>query len=174
MPVIKCIENGLSLAAKDYERIAKLGDIKFDVKPKEDQIKCALYKVFSDSGYLVHVEASYARNKDRCDMLARKGRSTIAIEIKTAWAGVGWVNKPIEQASSWNLDIDKLLSLRESGSATHGFLIICLSYQKGSKWEEVLKSEVNKLDAQSYPSFKIQEWNGLTEIQFYLIEVFKE
>lgn len=174
MSIVKHVENSLYLAAKDYESIAKLGNDKFDVKPKEDQVKCALYKEFTDSGYLVHVEASYARNKGRCDVIARKGKSTVAIEIKTAWAGVGWVNKPSEQASSWSLDIDKLLSLRESGSATHGFLIICLSYQKGSKWEEVLKSEVYKLDVQSYPSFKIQEWNGLTEIQFYLIEVFKE
>tara|TARA_B100000745_G_scaffold225022_1_gene150468 strand:+ start:1460 stop:2023 length:564 start_codon:yes stop_codon:yes gene_type:complete len=171
MSVIATIENGISLATKDYIRIVNFGNKKFDVKPKEDQIKCCLYKAFCDAGYLVHVEASYARNGGRCDLIAYNHASdSVALEIKTAWGGTGWNNKVSEQVSSWKSDLKKLQTLMAAEPVTHRYLLVCFCYQKGTQPEEALKAELDKLEAKAYEPFVFSEWNGLTEIQFYLID----
>lgn len=174
MTDISNIAEGLALAERDYKLIAKNGTQK-DVKPKEDQIKCALYKVFNDKGYLVHVEASLDTSRERCDLIAYKGRShVVAIEIKTAWAGVGWVNKPAMQASTWVADIQKLIKLRKNEYVTHGFFILCFCYEKNSNGENGLRKEISNIFKLGYFEFKpikIKSWNGLNEIQFFVLEV---
>ncbi len=172
MSVAKIIENGLVLAEKDYSRIAKL-KVKFDVKPKEDQVKCALYKAFCDNGYLVHIEASYAKNGERCDLLAiKENKNFVAIEIKTAWAGKGWVNKPVEQVLSWLTDIEKLRGLIKDRRTLKGYFILCFAYENGSKSEAALRKEIYKLPKLvELAPVKIEKWNGLTELQFFVVEV---
>jgi hypothetical protein len=53
----RLLREGLDLALADFRHIARTADLR-DVKPKEDQVKCALYKTLVDVGYRVHVEAA--------------------------------------------------------------------------------------------------------------------
>jgi len=173
MSIETIIENGLKYAQEDYLKIA-LGKFN-DVKPKEDQVKCALYRSFSEANYLVHVEASYARNAGRCDLVAiAKKKDYIAIEIKTAWAGTGWVNKPKEQASSWKKDIEKLKSMKKSGFAKHGYFVLSFAYEQSTKYHQQLHTEIQALNGIELPFFQIEDWNGLNAIQFCIVKVFSE
>ena len=173
MSIEKIIESGLKYAQEDYLEIA-LG-IFNDVKPKEDQVKCALYRSFSEENYLVHAEASYERNKGRCDLVAISNKQDyVAIEIKTAWAGTGWVNKPKRQASSWMKDIDKLNSMKKNGFANHGYFILCYAYEQSTKYHEQLYTEIKELKGEELPIVKIEDWNGLNTIQFFIVKVFGE
>ncbi len=172
MSVHRLIETGLKYAEADYVSIAQRG--RFDVKPKEDQIKCALYRSFREAGYLVHVEASYERNAGRCDLLAvcDSGKSTVAIEIKTAWAGQGWTNKPDEQQRSWDTDIQRIQGLEGGQWAGSGYFVLCFAYEKGSTWEQRLRERVVSLGGVLLPAFALVDWNGLNEAQFCLVKVF--
>jgi len=172
------IKIGLTYAREDYKRLAELHPNKqiCDVKPKEDQLKCALYRAFAERGYLVHVEASYERNGGECDLLASKsGEATIAIEIKTAWAGQGWTNKPKEQAASWRKDIEKLNTLRHGNTAKadEGYFILCFAYEKGSQGEQAVRRELSELDTNNcMDSFSICKWNGLNAIDLYTVRIY--
>ena len=154
MTVLDIVQRGLEFAKHDYLRIA--ASKTFDVKPKEDQIKCALYRAFSEREYLVHVEASYARNSGRCDLVVSKDSKNVAIEIKTAWAGCGWVNKPNEQAESWLKDIDKLSALQEDENINTGLFIICFAYEHDSHGETQLRQKINEIiKSEAIESFEI-------------------
>jgi hypothetical protein len=172
MPVYTSIKAGLKYAEADYVSIAERG--RFDVKPKEDQIKCALYRSFREAGFLVHVEAGYQRKAGRCDLFAAcgSGKSTVAIEIKTAWAGTGWTNKPAQQRRSWEVDIDKIQALAGGDWANCGYFILCLAYEKGSTSELRLRDEVSTLGGELLPPFVLADWNGLNEAQFCVVKVF--
>lgn len=163
------LRTGLMLAKSNYIDISKLSHL--DVKPKEDQIKCAIYRALSECGDLVHVEASLSRNGERCDLFAVSGEIRSAIEIKTAWAGKGWVNKPVEQSATWDYDIKKLTSLHESELADSCYFVLCLAYELGSKWEEVFKAEALKRECELVDDFEISNWNGLNRIAFYIKQV---
>lgn len=173
MDVLNIVRHGLEYAKTDYLQIAALE--KFDVKPKEDQIKSALYRSFSEHNYLVHIEASYTRNGGRCDLVASKNGKKIAIEIKTAWAGSGWVNKPNEQAESWLKDVRKLMTLQADDSVKAGLFIICFAYEHNSKGEVQLRQKINEVIQAIKPElepFEIATWNGLNNIQFFVYQVF--
>ncbi|WP_442113654.1 hypothetical protein [Pseudomonas sp. NUPR-001] len=172
MSVQGLIEKGLRYAQADYVSIAERE--RFDVKPKEDQIKCALYRSFCEAGYLVHVEASYQRNRGRCDLYAVCGTSKtrVAIEIKTAWAGNGWTNKPGEQQSAWEADIQKIKGAEGTQWADSGYFILCFAYERGSAHEHRLRERMLGLGGQCMPAFALADWNGLNEAQFCLVNVF--
>jgi hypothetical protein len=171
---IDSIMSGLEFAAQDYARIAK--SVNFDVKPKEDQIKCGLYRALSEAGYLVHVEAAYARNETRCDMMAIRDEHKIAIEIKTAWAGRGgWINKPVEQADKWSRDIEKLMVFAGEELIDTAYFIICFAYEHGSPAEEKLREKIKRIGSGELlckEPIEISCWNGLNRIQFFVFQVF--
>lgn len=173
MSTLKSIHAGLTQAEQDYIRISKF--INYDVKPKEDQIKCAIYRALCDSKYLVHVEARYPKASQRCDLIAinLSTDERIAIEIKTAWAGRNWVNKPKEQASTWRADIEKLLELQENGWVNSGYFILCFAYEEGSPAERKLRGEAKTLGGTWSTPFSISNWNGLNKIQFLVLDVFE-
>lgn len=172
------LKTGLAYATEEYKQLAELhsDDQICDVKPKEDQLKCALYRAFAERGYLVHVEASYERNGEECDLIASKsGEATIAIEIKTAWAGKGWINKPKEQAASWRKDIEKLNALRHGNTAKadEGYFILCFAYEKDSLGEQAVRRELSELDINNcMDSFSICDWNGLNAIDLYTVRIY--
>ncbi|WP_433884694.1 hypothetical protein [Pseudomonas vranovensis] len=172
MAIERYIQDGLKYAEADYVSIAKRG--RFDVKPKEDQLKCALYRSFCEGGFLVHVEAGYARKAGRCDLFAASSSSTssVAIEIKTAWAGNGWINKPAEQQRSWEMDINKLRALEGGDWANAGYFILCFAYEKGSLPEVKLRKSVSALGGVLSAPFVLDDWNGLNEAQFCVVKVF--
>jgi hypothetical protein len=171
MTFIEKLSNGLRYAKSDFSKLSSLDH--HDVKPKEDQVKCALYRALSEEGYLVHVEAACARNGERCDLFAvALDGHRAAIEIKSAWGGVGWVNKPLEQSATWKADIEKLLALQENENADSGYFVLCLAYQFESRWESVLKNEVQNIGGKQVLDFEISEWNGLDRISFYIKKVF--
>lgn len=172
MSLRKAIDAGLKFAADDFKKISMLGS--FDVKPKEDQVKCCLYKSLTEFGYTVHVEASYARNGGRCDLIAIEPNSgaRAAIEIKTAWAGGGWVNKPKEQMASWRKDIVKLMTLQTNECVEAGILVICFAYERESEWQVKVRNEIDALGGTCLPPFELSAWNRLNEAQFFVIEAF--
>lgn len=172
MSALKCIHAGLVQAEQDYVRISEAE--RYDVKPKEDQIKCALYRAFCDNKYLVHVEARYPGAGQRCDLIVidQSTNERVAIEIKTAWAGQGWVNKPAEQSSSWRADIEKLLALHEKGWVESGYFVLCFAYEDGSLSEGKLRAGIETLGGKWTAPFSIANWNGLNKIQFLVLNVF--
>ena len=174
---IDIIRRGLDFAARDYMGISKTEP--FDVKPKEDQIKCGLYRALAEANFLVHVEAAcpraaLARNGARCDLLAIKRDKRIAIEIKTAWAADGWVNKPEEQATAWEKDIAKLRALHEQKFADAGLFVLCLAFQAPSRAAEQLREKIIQIvgDKNVVGPFGIQTWRRLNNVQFFVSRVF--
>lgn len=164
---------GLDFAVADYVRIAERRA--HDVKPKEDQIKCGLYRAFSESGHLVHVEAAYERHGNECDLVVIDGDVETAIEIKTAWAGQYWNNKPPEQAGTWAKDIEKLMGLADRPHVNAGIFILMLAFQEGSSAERALRCEIERIGCE--PAFQsdripIAEWNGLDRLQYFVFRVF--
>lgn len=89
-----------------------------EVKPKEEQLRSAMYRHYSNQGFLVHVEAGYPDCGAECDLrvAGRKGGRERWIEIKTAWGGKGWNGKPGELAAGWETDLSKLRQLAPEGS----------------------------------------------------------
>lgn len=170
---LEVIQAGLIQAEQDYIRISET--INYDVKPKEDQIKCAIYHKFCDNKYLVHVEARYPEASQRCDLIVidQSTNERVAIEIKTAWAGQGWINKPTEQASAWRADIEKLLALQEKGWVDSGYFVLCFAYEEDSPSEIKLRSEIETLGGKWTAPFSIINWNGLNKIQFLILNVFE-
>lgn len=80
MSILKAVHAGLDRAGKDCVKISGLQGL--DVKPKEDQVKCALYRELSSRGYLVHVEARYPLGNQRCDLVVidEENDRSVAIE----------------------------------------------------------------------------------------------
>ncbi|MEO5375849.1 MAG: hypothetical protein H7840_16585 [Alphaproteobacteria bacterium] len=89
-----------------------------EVKPKEEQLRSAMCRHYSNQGFLVHVEAGYPDSGAECDLrvAGRKGGRERWIEIKTAWGGKGWNGKPAELAAGWESDLCKLRQLAPEGS----------------------------------------------------------
>ncbi len=172
--LFKIIESGVKYACNDYVAISQFGS--FDVKPKEDQLKCAFYRAFSEANFIVQAEAALERKGARCDLLVIGENKRVAIEFKTAWAGDGWVNKPPAQQKTWLADINKLKNLREKQFADIGFFILCLIYQKESIYEKKIKDAMNNLFEHD-PEFisvptEIKNWNGLNHFQVFSWRVF--
>lgn len=172
---IETIRRGLDYAAKDYGLIALL-DHK-DVKPKEDQIKCALYRALSEDGYSVRVEPSTSRDGCRCDLLAVRGADSVGIEIKTAWAGSGtWVNKYVEQSRSWAADIERLKELSQEQAASAGYFVLGFVHERGSRAEATLRQHIAAMegDAVVEPvSLDLPNWNGLDSMEFHVMRIFR-
>jgi len=170
------IRRGLDLAIEDYCSVAALGTD--DVKPKEDQIKCALYHVFRSIGYRVHIEAAITRNGQRCDVrVVAPGDKSIVIEIKTAWAGKGWNNKPNEQGSSWRKDIDKLAALPafNKSQVVDRFFVLLIASQDG--YDTRLSDQVKALQGpgvdclQDAKTSIIENWQGIDQLKYLLFRV---
>lgn len=89
-----------------------------EVKPKEEQLRSAMYRHYSNQGFLVHVEAGYPESGAECDLrvAGRNGGRERWIEIKIAWGGKGWNGKPGELAAGWEGDLCKLRHLAPEGS----------------------------------------------------------
>lgn len=85
----------------------------FEALPKEELIRSACYAMCSRRG-TVFVESRYADSPDdarnESDLwLARSSHwDETWVEIKRAWAGPGWTNKPGEQEACWMYDVEKL------------------------------------------------------------------
>ena len=180
------IKRGLESAASDFVSIAEIGQFAgkrrfdshiFDVKPKEDQVKCALYRAFVDDGYLVHVEAGYITPYDtgRCDLIAVKDDYRIAIEIKTAWAGGGWVNKSEEQARSWHRDVSKIETLIMEKLIDSGVFVLCFIYECACTAEYLIRDKISEIfKAESDPLIQeviLNHWNGLNRMEFFVLNV---
>jgi hypothetical protein len=170
------IRRGLDLAIEDYGGVAALGTD--DVKPKEDQIKCALYHVFRCIGYKVHIEAAIARNGRRCDVrVVAPGDKSIAIEIKTAWVSKGWNNKPKEQGDSWCQDVDKLATMTAFGKSevVDRFFVLLIASQDG--YDARLSDQVKRLQApkveclQATKKSIIENWQGINQLEYLLFRV---
>lgn len=172
MNVSEILWSGLKFAEQDYSAIA--GSQVTDVKPKEDQIKCAVYHAFSNQKYLVHVEKGYSRNGGRCDLIAFNKAKTksIAIEIKTAWAATGWVNKPKDQEKSWRYDIGKLKSLRKNRQVTSGIFVLCFIYEDGCRSEKNFRQKISKLQGIASKPIQIKWGTDLNRLQFIVCTVF--
>lgn len=170
----KLLIKGIDYALADFEQIAK-GRLGRCVKPKEDQLKCAIYRAFSEAGYVVHVEPSYERAGGECDLIVADTKP-IAIEIKTAWGGTtadGWQNKSSEQHGDWLKDISRLDSLsRDTYQA--GVFVLLFAYEEGSDGEELVRAKIAKLQPAYFRSkiIDIGNWNGLNKAECSLIQVF--
>ncbi|WP_374385276.1 hypothetical protein [Dongia sp.] len=172
----RLIMKALEASGKEYQRIVEAGT--FDVKPKEDQIKCAIYSSFREEEYLVQVEAATARHGKRCDLrIIGKAGDSIAIEIKTAWAGVNWNNKPIEQGSSWLKDVKKLSSLADFGTSAIVDRFFVLMVASQDDCDKILASQIEALKNCGATCLKetkkigINNWNGLNRLTFYLFRI---
>lgn len=164
LEVKRLLIHGVHLAMDDYCRIAER-PLGVDVKPKEDQLKCALYRAFSEAGKLVCVETGYERAGGKCDLVVAM-RRPVGLELKTAWASTGWKNKPAEQAKSWNRDLERLATLADKGFGA-GFLVLMFAYEAGSKPEAVLRAKTNDLGKPSLHTEprKLTLWNGLDRLE---------
>lgn len=166
------IKVGLDAAIADYQQIAMAQH--HDVKPKEDQIKCCLYKAFKDAGRLVHTEAAYHRNGGRCDLMVL-GDPTVGIEIKTAWAAPGWQNKLSEQVQDWLTDIEKLKANKDAFGGWSSYFVLLVASQDKSTPQTNLLEKLAELQGQ-YPCepsapCKIEEWNGLNTLQYFVFKI---
>ncbi|GLR81389.1 hypothetical protein HUE56_06275 (plasmid) [Azospirillum oryzae] len=172
---IETIRRGLDYAAKDYGLIALL-DHK-DVKPKEDQIKCALYRALSEDGYSVRVESSTSRGGCRSDLLAVRGDDSIGIEIKTAWAGSGgWNNKFSEQSNSWTADIGRLKDLCQGQAMSAGYFVLGFAHERGSRAEANLRRYIAVMEGDAVVEpvpMDLPNWNGLDSMEFHVMRVFR-
>jgi hypothetical protein len=170
---IDILIRGLDYAVNDYIRIARINE--HDTKPKEDQIRCGLYRALSEADYLVRVEAAYSYSGSRCDILARQpDQPDIAIEVKTAWAGTGWANKPDEQAQNWLKDMVKLQELVRTTSLQSAYFILLLAFEEGAKASRKLHERIERITGyRVYPSqtYEIGKWNGLNRLQYFLFDV---
>ena len=173
MSNIDILIRGLDYAVNDYIQIARINE--HDMKPKEDQIRCGLYRALSETNYLVRVEAAYSYNGNRCDILARlPDQPDIAIEVKTAWAGTGWANKPDEQAQNWMKDMAKLQELARTTSLQSAYFILLLAFEEGAKASKKLRERIDRITGyRLYPSpvYEIGQWNGLNRLQYFLFDV---
>lgn len=170
--LIKNIKIGIDYAVDDYRRIASL-KIR-DVKPKEDQLKCAIYRSLSEAGYLVHVEARDFQGYSRIDLLSYKGRKTFAIEIKTSWCGPRWVNKYAEQAGKWVADISRISDLMVNGHINDGLFVLALAYREGYSGLDNMRMQIDGLTNVKLLhqcETVIDEWNGLDKIEFLVWRV---
>ncbi|TWA74049.1 hypothetical protein FBZ82_10162 [Azospirillum brasilense] len=172
---IESIRHGLDYAAKDYGLIALL-DHK-DVKPKEDQIKCALYRALSEDGYSVRVEPSTSRGGCRSDLYAVRGDDSIGIEIKTAWAGSGkWNNKYTEQSNSWTADIERLKDLCQGQAMSAGYFVLGFVHERGSRAEATLRRHIAAMEGDAVVEpvpMDLPNWNGLDSMEFHVMRVFR-
>lgn len=172
--VRQILERGIAFAFDDYRRIAER-PLGIDVKPKEDQLKCALYRAFIEAGHMVQVEGGYKRGRDKCDLMVAM-REPVGLELKTAWAGdpdEGWQNKPDDQAKTWHKDLDKLNTLPAKGFGA-GFFVLLLAYLPGSRELPAMRERVAKLgepfiatEPRAIPSL-----NGLDTLECYAWRVF--
>ena len=173
MSFVEALEQGLMWACEDYTKIAS-GWLGSDVKPKEDQIKCALYEAFRAAEYHVHVEPSH-ESDTRCDLIVKQGNgSHVGVEIKTAWAATNWMVKPSEQERNWKYDIEKLKMLIKDDSIKKGYLIVLLASEKDSPAEKKLRDMIQTLPAcrkSRVGPVPITPWNGLDMLQFFVVTV---
>jgi hypothetical protein len=84
--------------------------------PKEEQIRCALYMAMQSCFDVVCVERGYGSiddgNRAECDIWARTGEEAQSwLELKRCWSVKGWINKPPEQLTYWNADLEKLATV---------------------------------------------------------------
>lgn len=170
--ILGLIRAGLDAAVRDYQQIAT--GRHHDVKPKEDQIKCCLYKSFTDAGRLVHAEAAYQRNGGRCDLMVLGGLP-VGIEIKTAWAAPGWKNKAPEQFDCWLQDIEKLKENRDAFGGWESYFVLLVASQNQSTPQKSLLEKLAELQEQyaceiSEPT-QIEEWNGLNSLQYFIFRI---
>lgn len=83
--------------------------------PKEEQIRASVYAVLRPIAKVVAVERGYwpiesgAKQESDIWMRGRSGEEAW-IEIKRAWAGQSFTNRPRSQVSSWDGDLEKLAS----------------------------------------------------------------
>jgi excisionase family DNA binding protein len=101
----------MSDAATDLMKIAASGPR--ERLPKEEQIRCSMYANLKPHCALLQAEAGYCDADDgdkcECDLCALLADGTRCwIEIKRAWEGSGYVNKPHELQTSWQTDVGKL------------------------------------------------------------------
>lgn len=149
-----------------------------EVKPKEDQIKCALYAALKNSGAVVHVEATYnGEHKQVCDLRAKFGETYHWIEIKTAWAAPGWVNKLNEQVGTWCKDIERLRGVEPGPNAAEAYFVLFVFYGRDSPAAKAMLSVVEELDGTLECLFRGDvsvgfDWhNGLNAFQYSLWRV---
>jgi len=169
------LKTGLDFSLADFQYIARVPN-RHDVKPKEDQIKCAIYRALVDSGHRVHIEAAYERSGKKCDVRATRRNNTLWLEIKTGWAGTGgWVNKLREQIAAWQGDIKRLVRV---GEPDQKLFVLFLFTQSGAPCairavdaaRKVGRSHELILD--SGPT-KLPVWNGLDEAQYFVWRIRK-
>ena len=162
---------GMKVAVADYVKIAKLS-WRLDVKPKEDQLKCAIYHTFSEARHLVHVERAYERGGGECDLVIASS-NPVAIEIKTAWAGKGWCNKPKEQAETWDADIRRLQGLRPQ-SFSAGYFILLFAYESDTRAEMSVREKLSTLGTPTIhiSPTEMNEWNGLNRLECMAYRIF--
>jgi hypothetical protein len=117
--------------------------------PKEEQLRCSMYASLKPRCRLVRVEGGYrdpdSGGKSECDIVATPftGKE-IWIELKRAWEGKGWVNKPEEQLTAWAIDIQKLEN-RPPGSSG-AFVLFGLFDQDPSALGTRLSQLINKFE----------------------------
>ncbi len=170
----RLLKQGIGYALGDYCRLSEK-PLGIDVKPKEDQLKCALYRAFTETGHVVHVEGGYARAKGKCDLMVAIDGShkPIGLELKTAWAATRWNNKPPEQAAKWANDYEKLRSLPDRGFGA-GFFVLLFAYAADTAAEESLRAMIDGLgnpDLRTEPR-AITLWNGLDSLECFAWRVF--
>lgn len=168
---ITLLRQGIDYALDDYCHLAER-PLGVDVKPKEDQLKCALYRAFTEAGHVVHVEAGYERGGAECDLMVAM-RPPVGIEIKTAWAATRWNNKPPDQAETWTKDYGKLRSLPERGFGA-GFFVLLFAYAAGTNAEASLRAVIADLGrpALCTEPRAISLWNGLDSLECSAWKVF--
>lgn len=175
---VSLIRTGLEGAVADYQAIAKVAHR--DVKPKEDQIKCRIFKSFTDAGYRMHVESAGIDKGSRIDIsvISKSEDSYVSnIEIKTAWAATGWNNKPQEQFSSWCKDIEKLKKTA-SASDIANYFVLLVAFEENSGAQDALcdvRKQLSALDGVEElvvsTVSKMADWNRLDAIQYFIFQI---
>lgn len=168
---IALIRQGIDYALDDYCRLSEK-PMGVDVKPKEDQLKCALYRAFTEAGRVVHVEGGYARAKGKCDLMVAM-RKPVGLELKVAWACTSWNNKPPEQAATWVRDYEKLKTLPDKGFGA-GFFVLLFVYSANTVAEGSLRTVIadfGKPCLCTEPR-EINLWNGLNTLEGMAWRVF--
>ena len=117
----------------------------YEALPKEELIRSACYARCSRYG-TVFIETPYtAKARSECDLWlsrTRRWRETW-LEVKRAWAGPTWNNKPSEQGAGWLADIQKLADAGQGRRAF--FLLSFMNAEHGRVLEPGYKAITSRL-----------------------------
>ena len=144
--------------------------------PKEEQSRCCVYAYLRPQWDVVCVERSYSSidegGRRECDVLAiAAGRPQLWLELKHCRCASGYQNKPAEERSKWEADLDKLRIVPKA--AERYFLLVCFADfdlsteslpRRGSVIQAIRSFHRKRIVSQRFATFAWRENDGISHI----------